>query len=163
MMAQVTVGTISVVDRAGKKIAVTTADGTKQTFKLSDHAIEDTGKDSGKGREKGSKVILAPARTRGRWERISSRRCDFQQRPAAHRSKMISIQTEIPSCRRGQLGIYLLPTGVNGSNGRQITLIINRLVYQCPDAILQCGVRPLHQTNPFLVCEGFLILAALES
>jgi len=29
-----TEGTISVVDRTGKKIAVTTADGTKQTFKL---------------------------------------------------------------------------------------------------------------------------------
>ena len=53
-----TEGTISVLDRAGKKIAVKTADGTEHTFKLSDRAATDAGKDIGEGTEKGTKVIV---------------------------------------------------------------------------------------------------------
>jgi hypothetical protein len=61
-----TEGTISVVDRTGKKIAVTTADGTKQTFKLSDHAVQDAGTDIGKGSEKGTKVIVYSSEDAGK-------------------------------------------------------------------------------------------------
>jgi len=61
-----TEGTISVVDRTGKRIAVTTADGTKQTFKLSDHAVQDAGKDIGKGSEKGTKVIVYSSEDAGK-------------------------------------------------------------------------------------------------
>ncbi len=59
-------GTISVVDRTGKKIAVITADGTEQTFKLTDHAVKDAGKDIGKGSEKGTKVIVYSSEDAGK-------------------------------------------------------------------------------------------------
>ncbi|MFZ0796900.1 MAG: hypothetical protein WAM98_03865, partial [Terriglobales bacterium] len=42
-------GTITHLDRGGKTIAVKTADGTEETFKLSGHAADDAGKDIAKG------------------------------------------------------------------------------------------------------------------
>jgi len=51
-------GTISAIDRGAKTIAVKTADGTVQTFKLADHATEDAGKDIAKGSEKTAKVTV---------------------------------------------------------------------------------------------------------
>jgi len=51
-------GTVSDIDRGGKKIAIKTADGTVQTFKLADHATEDAGKDVAKGAEKTAKVTV---------------------------------------------------------------------------------------------------------
>jgi len=53
-----TEGTVSDIDRGGKKIAIKTADGTVQTFKLADHATEDAGKDIAKGSEKAAKVTV---------------------------------------------------------------------------------------------------------
>jgi len=61
-----TEGTISHIDRGGKKIAVKTADGTEETFKLSDHAVQDAGKDIGKGSEKGTKVIVYSSEDAGK-------------------------------------------------------------------------------------------------
>ncbi len=51
-------GTISEIDRGAKTIAVKTADGTVQTFKMADHATEDAGKDIAKGSEKTAKVTV---------------------------------------------------------------------------------------------------------
>ncbi len=53
-----TEGTVSAVDRGAKTIAVKTADGSVQTFKMADHATEDAGKDIGKGTEKAAKVTV---------------------------------------------------------------------------------------------------------
>ena len=53
-----TEGTVTDIDRGGKTIAVKTADGTVQTFKMADHAAEDAGKDVGKGVEKSAKVTV---------------------------------------------------------------------------------------------------------
>lgn len=51
-------GTVTEMDRGGKKIAVKTADGTVETFKLTDHAAEDTSKDVAKGAAKSAKVTV---------------------------------------------------------------------------------------------------------
>lgn len=51
-------GTISEIDRGAKTIAVKTADGTVETFKMADHATEDAGKDIAKGTEKTAKVTV---------------------------------------------------------------------------------------------------------
>ena len=51
-------GTITHIDRGTKTVAVKTADGTEETFKLSDHAAADAGKDIGKGTEKSTKVTV---------------------------------------------------------------------------------------------------------
>src|SRR5271170_716249 len=53
-----TTGTIKAIDRGGKVIVVKTADGTEETFKLTDHAVKDSGEDIGKGTEKGAKVVV---------------------------------------------------------------------------------------------------------
>jgi len=53
-----TEGTVSEIDRGAKTIAVKTADGTVQTFKMADHATEDAGKDVGKAVEKSGKVTV---------------------------------------------------------------------------------------------------------
>lgn len=53
-----TEGTVSEIDRGTKTIAVKTADGTVQTFKMADHATEDAGKDIAKGSEKTAKVTV---------------------------------------------------------------------------------------------------------
>ncbi|MGA2021843.1 MAG: hypothetical protein ABSH02_14720 [Candidatus Sulfotelmatobacter sp.] len=51
-------GTIMHIDRAGKTLAVKTADGTEDTFRLTDHAAADAGKDIAKGSEKSAKVTV---------------------------------------------------------------------------------------------------------
>src|SRR5580700_34010 len=51
-------GTVTHIDRGAKTIAVKTADGTEQTFRLTDHAAKDTGKDIGKGADKSAKVTV---------------------------------------------------------------------------------------------------------
>jgi hypothetical protein len=51
-------GTITHIDRASKTVAVKTADGTEETFKLSGHAADDAGKDIEKGTEKSAKVTV---------------------------------------------------------------------------------------------------------
>jgi hypothetical protein len=51
-------GTITGIDRAGKTMAVKTADGIEHTFKLSDRAAKDAGKDIGKGTEKTAHVTV---------------------------------------------------------------------------------------------------------
>jgi hypothetical protein len=51
-------GTVSAVDRGGKKLVVKTADGTQQAFKLTEHASADTAKDVGMGTEKSAKATV---------------------------------------------------------------------------------------------------------
>ena len=51
-------GTVTHIDRGAKTIAVKTADGTEQTFRLTDHAVADAGKDVAKGTEKSAKVTV---------------------------------------------------------------------------------------------------------
>jgi hypothetical protein len=53
-----TEGTVSKIDRGAKTIAITSGDGTVETFKMAGHAIEDAGKDVGKGAEKSVKVTV---------------------------------------------------------------------------------------------------------
>ena len=47
-------GTVSDIDRGGKKLVVKSADGTEQAFQMADHAAEETGK----GAEKAAKVTV---------------------------------------------------------------------------------------------------------
>jgi hypothetical protein len=51
---KVTEGTVSKIDRGTKTLAVKTADGAEATYKITDHAVVDTGK----GIEKASKVTV---------------------------------------------------------------------------------------------------------
>lgn len=51
-------GTVTRIDRGGKTIAVKTADGAEDSFKLSDRAATDAGKDIEKGSEKTAKVTV---------------------------------------------------------------------------------------------------------
>ena len=51
-------GAIKEFDRGGKKLVVETGDGSEETFRLTDHATVDAGKDIAKGTEKGSKVTV---------------------------------------------------------------------------------------------------------
>jgi hypothetical protein len=53
-----TEGAVSEINRGTKTIAVKTADGSVQTFKLADHATEDAGKDVGKATEASAKVTV---------------------------------------------------------------------------------------------------------
>lgn len=53
-----TEGTVSHVDRGAKTIAVKTADGTEETFHMTDRAAVDTGKGIGKGADKSAKVTV---------------------------------------------------------------------------------------------------------
>jgi hypothetical protein len=55
---KVTEGTVSHIDRGGKTIAVKTADGAEETYRLAGHAVKDTGKDIGEGAEKSGKVAV---------------------------------------------------------------------------------------------------------
>lgn len=48
-------GIVEDVGKGTKTVAVKTADGTKETFEVADHATVDTGKDVGKYSEKGAK------------------------------------------------------------------------------------------------------------
>lgn len=51
-------GTVTQVDRDGKKISIKSADGTEQTFDLTEHAAKDTGDDIAKGADKSVKVSV---------------------------------------------------------------------------------------------------------
>jgi hypothetical protein len=51
-------GTVTHIDRGAKTLAVKAADGTEQTFRLSDHAAVDAGKGIAKGSEKSAKVTV---------------------------------------------------------------------------------------------------------
>jgi hypothetical protein len=51
-------GTVTGIDRAGKTIGIKTADGTKETFKMTGHAADDAGKDIGKWTEKTTHVTV---------------------------------------------------------------------------------------------------------
>ncbi|MGO8793815.1 MAG: hypothetical protein ACLQLC_03245 [Candidatus Sulfotelmatobacter sp.] len=59
-------GSIKELDRGGKKLVIDTGNGTKQTFRLTDHATEDAGKDIAKGAEEGTKVTVYYADDAGR-------------------------------------------------------------------------------------------------
>jgi hypothetical protein len=50
-----TEGTITKVDKSAKTATVKAADGTEETFKMTDHAADDVGKAVGKGAEKSAK------------------------------------------------------------------------------------------------------------
>jgi Cu/Ag efflux protein CusF len=51
-------GTIDELDRGGKKLVLKADDGTKTTFRLSDRATVDAGKDIAKGSEKSAHVTV---------------------------------------------------------------------------------------------------------
>jgi hypothetical protein len=51
-------GTVSHIDRGAKTIAVKTADGTEETFHLTDRAAKDTGRDVAEGADKSAKVTV---------------------------------------------------------------------------------------------------------
>jgi len=51
-------GTVTEIDRGGKKLVVDTGAGTRETFQLTGHASEDAGKDIGKETARGSKVAI---------------------------------------------------------------------------------------------------------
>ena len=53
-----TEGAVSEINRGTKTLAVKTADGSVQTFKMADHASDDAGKDVGKAAEKSAKVTV---------------------------------------------------------------------------------------------------------
>jgi hypothetical protein len=61
-----TEGTVSEIDRGAKTIAVKTADGSVQSFKMADHATVDAGKDVGKATEKSAKVTVYYTEKAGR-------------------------------------------------------------------------------------------------
>ncbi len=51
-------GTVTHIDRGAKTVAVKTADGTEQAFRMTDHAAEDAGKDVSAGAGKTGKVTV---------------------------------------------------------------------------------------------------------
>jgi hypothetical protein len=59
-------GTIEGIDRGGKKLVVASSDGVKSTYRLTDHAAKDGGRDIGEGTEKGTKVTVYYTEDAGR-------------------------------------------------------------------------------------------------
>jgi hypothetical protein len=59
-------GTVVHIDRGAKTVAVKTADGTEDTFRLTDRAAADAGKDIGTGAEKSGKVTVYYTQQAGR-------------------------------------------------------------------------------------------------
>jgi hypothetical protein len=55
---KITTGTIKDFDRGGRKLVVKTSDGVQATFRLTDHATKDAGKDIAEGAERGAKVTV---------------------------------------------------------------------------------------------------------
>jgi flagellar hook-associated protein FlgK len=51
-------GTVTHLDRGAKTVTIKTADETEQTFRLTDHAAEDAGRDISEGAEKSGKVTV---------------------------------------------------------------------------------------------------------
>ena len=60
-----TEATVQSIDHAGKVMAVKTADGTVDTYKLADHATATAAKETGKGIATGVKVIVYSSETAG--------------------------------------------------------------------------------------------------
>jgi arginine repressor len=63
---KVTKGTVEKFDKEAKTIVVKTADGTEKTFEVSGKAVEDAGRDSGKGVAKGAKISVYYAEEGGK-------------------------------------------------------------------------------------------------
>jgi len=61
-----TEGAVTRIDRGAKAMTVKTADGAEATFRLTDRAARDTGKDIGKGAEKSGKVTVYYTEEAGR-------------------------------------------------------------------------------------------------
>jgi hypothetical protein len=55
---KVTEGTVSAIDRGAKTMAIKTADGTEETFRLTDRAVVSGAKDIGTGTKKAAKVTV---------------------------------------------------------------------------------------------------------
>jgi hypothetical protein len=55
---KVTEATVTHIDRGAKTLAVKTADGAEETYRLTDSAAKDAGKDIAKGTEKSAKVTV---------------------------------------------------------------------------------------------------------
>jgi hypothetical protein len=53
-----TKGTVEKFDKDAKTVTIKTADGTEKTFEMSDKAVEDAGRATGKGVAKGAKVTV---------------------------------------------------------------------------------------------------------
>ncbi|HEV2383312.1 MAG TPA: hypothetical protein VG206_26395 [Terriglobia bacterium] len=51
-------GTITSFDRAAKTMTIKTADGTRETYRLTEHAAQDAGKDVAEGAKKSDKVTV---------------------------------------------------------------------------------------------------------
>ena len=51
-------GTVKKIDRGAKTVAVTTAEGTEETYRLTDQAARDAGKDIGEGTEKSVRITV---------------------------------------------------------------------------------------------------------
>ncbi len=51
-------GTVQDIDRGGKKLIVKSSDGVESSYRLTDHAAKDGGKDIGEEMEKGAKVTV---------------------------------------------------------------------------------------------------------
>jgi hypothetical protein len=63
---KVTRGTVSQVDRDGKKFSIKTADGTEQSFDLTENAAKDTGDDIAKNADKATRVSVYYTEDAGR-------------------------------------------------------------------------------------------------
>ncbi len=61
-----TEGTVKSIDRGAKTVAVKTADGSVETFHLTDRAAKDTGKDIAAGADKTAKVTVYYTETAGK-------------------------------------------------------------------------------------------------
>jgi hypothetical protein len=59
-------GTIEGIDRGAKRLIVKSSDGVESTYRLTDHAAKDGGKDIGEGMEKGAKVTVYYAEDAGK-------------------------------------------------------------------------------------------------
>lgn len=59
-------GTVSKIDRSGKTLVVKAADGTEQTYHMTDDAAKDAGRDLAKGTEKSAKVTVYYTEDAGR-------------------------------------------------------------------------------------------------
>ena len=53
-----TEATVTRIDRGGRTLVVKTADGTQETYRLTDSAAKDAGKDIAKGSAKSTKVTV---------------------------------------------------------------------------------------------------------
>jgi hypothetical protein len=59
-------GTIEDIDRGGRKLVVASSDGVKSTYRLTDHAAKDGGRDIGESTEKGTRITVYYTEEAGR-------------------------------------------------------------------------------------------------